>query len=53
MADELGGFVPYVGGPEYSGLLVPVLEGLAGADETVVRESVHQNTLYNLYRLSF
>jgi len=39
MADELGCFVPFVGGPDHAVLLLPVLEGLAGADETVVREA--------------
>lgn len=39
MADEMGGFVQYVGGSEHVCLLLPTLEGLAGADETVVRDA--------------
>lgn len=38
MADELGAFVPYVGGPSYAHYLLPPLEGLAIVEETVVRE---------------
>lgn len=40
MADEMGGFVQYVGGAGYACLLLKTLEGLAGADETVVRDAV-------------
>ena len=38
MADELGAFVSYVGGPSYAHYLLPPLEGLAIVEETVVRE---------------
>ena len=38
MADELGSFVPYVGGPCYGHYLLPPLEGLAIVEETVVRD---------------
>ena len=38
MADELGAFVPYVGGPSYAHYLLPPLEGLAIVEETVVRD---------------
>ena len=38
MADELGSFVPYVGGPSYGHYLLPPLEGLAIVEETVVRD---------------
>lgn len=41
MADELGNFIPFVGGADYAWLLLKPLEGLAGADETVVRDSVN------------
>lgn len=46
MAEQLGSFVQYVGGPDYAGLLLKPLEGLAGADETVVRDAV--NYLFKL-----
>ncbi len=48
MADELGGFIPYIGGPENAWMLLKVLEELAGADETVVRDSVQAKWL-NLF----
>lgn len=38
MAQQLADFVPLVGGPEYVSCLLPPLEGLASAEETVVRE---------------
>ncbi|CAL8084983.1 unnamed protein product [Calicophoron daubneyi] len=38
MAQQLAEFVPLVGGPEYVHCLLPPLEGLASAEETVVRE---------------
>lgn len=38
LADQLGKFVPLVGGPEYVSCLLPPLEGLASTEETVVRQ---------------
>ena len=38
MAEELGSFVPYVGGPSYGHYLLQPLEGLAIVEETVVRD---------------
>ncbi len=38
MAEQLGSFVPYVGGPSFAHCLLPPLETLAGVEETVVRE---------------
>lgn len=38
MAEELGSFVSYVGGPSYGHYLLPPLEGLAIVEETVVRD---------------
>ena len=38
MADELGGFVPYVGGQEHASLLLHPLETLCTVEETVVRD---------------
>lgn len=40
LAEELGGFVSYVGGPQYAVVLVEPLETLAYVEETVVREKV-------------
>ena len=37
LAEELGKFVPLVGGPQCAHTLLPVLETLASVDETVVR----------------
>lgn len=38
LADELGQFVPYVGGPEFATVLLPPLEILASTEETLVRD---------------
>jgi len=38
MAEELGKFVPYVGGPAYAHYLLPPLENLSQVEETVVRD---------------
>ena len=38
LAEELGEFVPLVGGPQHAHFLLPPLEALATVDETVVRE---------------
>ena len=38
MAEQLGNFVPFVGGPAHAHCLLPPLETLAGVEETVVRE---------------
>lgn len=39
VAEELGNFVPLVGGPEHAHSLLPTLEALASVDETVVRDA--------------
>ncbi|MCO5555547.1 hypothetical protein L7F22_009092 [Adiantum nelumboides] len=38
MAEELGAFIPYVGGIEHAHVLLPPLETLCTVEETVVRE---------------
>lgn len=38
MAEELGMFIPYVGGVEHARVLLPPLEGLCSVEETCVRE---------------
>ncbi|KAK9476456.1 armadillo-type protein [Lipomyces japonicus] len=38
LAEELGNFVPYVGGLGYAQVLIPPLETLAGTEEPLVRE---------------
>lgn len=40
LAEELGKFVDYVGGPKFAHLLLPSLEELAGVEETLVRDKV-------------
>ena len=37
MAKHLGGVLPFMGGAEHAGLLVPILEGLLAKEETYVR----------------
>ncbi|KAJ3329701.1 protein phosphatase 2, regulatory subunit A, partial [Blyttiomyces sp. JEL0837] len=38
LAEELGNFIDYVGGPEYGHILLAPLETLAAVEETVVRD---------------
>lgn len=38
MAEELGGFIPHVGGVDYAHVLLPPLETLCTVEETVVRD---------------
>ena len=41
LAEEMGkNFEQYIGGPEYGHLLLPLLETLAGTEETLVRDKV-------------
>ena len=40
LADELGGFVPFVGGPETAHRLLTPLETLATMEEVLVRDKV-------------
>ena len=42
LSDELGGFVEYVGGPEYGHVLLSPLENLAAIEEPLVREKVRR-----------
>ncbi len=37
-AEQLGDFVPFVGGPQFGHLLLPLLETLSTVEETVVRD---------------
>ena len=43
LAEELGRFVPYVGGPAHAHVLLHPLEGLSAVEETVVREKAVQS----------
>lgn len=40
LAEELGNFIEYVGGPEYAHVLLSPLENLAAIEEPLVREKV-------------
>ena len=40
LSDELGGFVEYVGGPDYGHVLLSPLENLATIEEPLVRDKV-------------
>ena len=40
LSDELGGFVEYVGGPDYGHVLLSPLENLAMIEEPLVRDKV-------------
>ena len=43
LAEKLGDFAPYVGGPEYAHVLLRPLENLAATEEKVVRDKVCSN----------
>ena len=45
LADELGNFVDFVGGPAFAHILLGPLENLAAVEETVVREKVRRAAL--------
>jgi serine/threonine-protein phosphatase 2A regulatory subunit A len=40
LAEELGNFIEYVGGPEYGHVLLAPLENLAAIEEPLVRDKV-------------
>ena len=42
LAEELGNFVEYVGGPEYGHVLLAPLENLAAIEEPLVRDKVSE-----------
>jgi len=44
LSEELGGFVEYVGGPEYGHILLSPLENLAAIEEPLVREKACPNS---------
>ena len=50
LSDELGGFVEYVGGPEYGHVLLSPLENLAAIEEPLVREKVRNAPAYSYPR---
>nr|VDD38445.1 unnamed protein product [Brassica oleracea] len=45
MAEELGVFIPYVGGVEHAHVLLPPLETLSTVEETCVREKAVESLL--------
>lgn len=38
LAEELGNFIPFIGGPEYAHILISTLEGLSAMEEPLVRD---------------
>lgn len=42
LAEELGNFIEYVGGPEYGHILLRPLENLAAIEEPLVRDKVRE-----------
>jgi serine/threonine-protein phosphatase 2A regulatory subunit A len=42
LSDELGGFVEYVGGPDFGHCLLSPLENLATIEEPLVRDKVRE-----------
>lgn len=53
LSDELGGFVEYVGGPEYGHVLLSPLENLAAIEEPLVREKVSSSAYAERRMLTF
>ena len=54
LSDELGGFVEYVGGPEFGHVLLSPLENLAAIEEPLVRDKVRtiaKNKGYDIYSI--
>lgn len=45
LAEELGSFIEYVGGPEYGHVLLSPLENLAAIEEPLVREKVRNSSV--------
>lgn len=43
LADELGGFTEYIGGPQWAHLLLGPLENLAAVEETLVRDKAAES----------
>ena len=43
LAEELGQFLPYIGGPDYGHILLKPLENLCSVEETVVRDKAVQS----------
>jgi len=43
LSDELGGFVEYVGGPDFGHCLLSPLENLATIEEPLVRDKVSES----------
>jgi serine/threonine-protein phosphatase 2A regulatory subunit A len=46
-AEELGNFIPYIGGSNFATLLIPVLEKISACEEPIVREKAI-NSLNNI-----
>ena len=53
LADELGNFVDYVGGPSFGHILLAPLENLAAVEETVVRDKVKQRIPFKTLHFPF
>jgi hypothetical protein len=47
LSDELGGFVEYVGGPDFGHCLLSPLENLATIEEPLVRDKVRNKDTLN------
>jgi serine/threonine-protein phosphatase 2A regulatory subunit A len=45
LSDELGGFVEYVGGPDFGHCLLSPLENLATIEEPLVRDKVSESPM--------
>ena len=52
LSEELGGFMEYVGGPDYGHVLLSPLENLAAIEEPVVRDKVRLLNMKHFFLLS-
>ncbi len=43
VAEQLGGFIPYIGGTQYAHVLVPTLEALCATEEPLLRDKAVEN----------
>ena len=51
IARKIGDILPFIGGPEHAGTLIPLFEVLCGAEETVVRTAASQSCCKILKKL--
>jgi serine/threonine-protein phosphatase 2A regulatory subunit A len=51
LSKKIGDFVPFIGGPEHAHILIPIIESLCSAEETVIRVNAATSTCKILAQL--